>query len=330
MQGWSLERKIQVTQTRILEWFQKWDGQVYVSFSGGKDSTVLADLTARVCVVTGDKLVLWYSNTGLEYPEVVKHVKSFADWLREKYPIEVELIIDQPKDKKTGKRITFKEVIQKYGYPVVSKEVSQAIEYARINIAEGKNTVWLQQLRGEFITKNGLKSFYNKEKWKYLLEAPFKISSKCCTELKKKPAKRFEKESGRKPIIGTMAEESRLRLTAWKLNGCNAFDSSRPSSQPLSFWKEQDVLQYIVQNDLPIPTVYGEILQDDKGKYYTTGCSRTGCMWCAFGAHLEQEPNRFQRLKGTHPKIWNYCMKPVSEGGLGMREVLEFIGIKVD
>ena len=48
MQGWSLERKIRVTQTRILEWYMRYDGQVFISFSGGKDSTVLLDLARRV------------------------------------------------------------------------------------------------------------------------------------------------------------------------------------------------------------------------------------------------------------------------------------------
>lgn len=48
MQSWPLERKIQVTQTRIIEWYQKFNGQVYVSFSGGKDSTVLLDIARRI------------------------------------------------------------------------------------------------------------------------------------------------------------------------------------------------------------------------------------------------------------------------------------------
>lgn len=330
MQGWSLERKIQVTQTRILEWFQKWDGKVYISFSGGKDSTVLADLAARICVATGNKLVLWFSNTGLEYPEVVSHVKYFAEWLRNKYHIEVELVIDYPKDEKTGERITFKDVILKYGYPVVSKEISQVIEEARRNATTGKYTYRLKRLNGELLDKNGNKSQYNCEKWRFLLDAPYKISNKCCNELKKKPSKSFEKQSGRKPIVGTMAEESQARKTAWKIHGCNAFDGKRPISQPMSFWKDQDVLKYINMYSIPYPSVYGEIKQDENGKLVTTGCNRTGCMFCGFGCHLEKEPNRFQRLKETHPKVWEYCMKPVKDGGLGMRKVLEYIGVKIE
>lgn len=330
MQSWDLQKKIQVTQTRIIEWYEKWEGKCYVSFSGGKDSTVLADLVARVCKLTGDKLVLWFSDTGLEYPEVRKHVKTFGCWLKEKYDIDVETVIDYPKDRKTGRRITFKDVVLTKGYPIVSKEISQVVEEARRHETTGKYIYRIKRLNGELLDKNGNKSIYNCEKWKFLMDAPFLISNKCCNEMKKKPSKRFEKERKLSPIIGTMAEESQARKTAWKIHGCNAFDAKRPTSQPLSFWTEQDILEYLFGFNIPYASVYGEILQDDKGKYYTTGCDRTGCVFCGFGCHLEKEPNRFQRLKETHPKLWEYCMKPVEEGGLGMRVVLEYIGVKVD
>ena len=127
-----------------------------------------------------------------------------------------------------------------------------------------------------------------------------------------------------------MACESRMRKTAWLKNGCNAFDSKRPISQPMSFWTEQDVLRYLKEFNIPYASVYGEIKQDESGKYYTTDCKRTGCVFCGFGCHLEKEPNRFQRLKQTHPKLWNYCMKPWDEGGLGMKEGLDYIGVKYE
>ena len=76
--------------------------------------------------------------------------------------------------------------------------------------------------------------------------------------------------------------------------------------------------------------VYGEIVRTDGGGWTTTGEKRTGCVFCAFGAHLEKAPNRFQRLKITHPKLWDYCMRPWEEHGLGMRQVLEYIGIPVE
>lgn len=89
-------------------------------------------------------------------------------------------------------------------------------------------------------------------------------------------------------------------------------------------------MRYIKEYNVPYASVYGEIVEDKNGKLQTTGCHRTGCVFCGFGCHLEKEPNRFQRLKVTHPKLWNYCMKPWDEGGLGMKEVLEFINVKIE
>lgn len=332
MQAWDLQKKIQVSQTRILEWYKAWNGQVYVSFSGGKDSTVLADLAARVCKVNGYKLVLWFSDTGLEYPEIREHVKTFGGWLQNKYKIEVETVIDFPKDRKTGKRITFKDVILTKGYPIVSKEVSKVINDARSAIKKDNISSYaLKQLNGDYINPyTGLKSPYNKEKWRFLLDAPFKISNQCCDIMKKRTAHYFEKDSKLKPLIGVMASESQQRKSQWIKYGCNSFEQNSPQSKPLSVWTEQDILEYLKRFNIPYASVYGEILQDEKGKYYTTGCNRTGCIFCGFGCHLEKEPNRFQRLKETHPKQWEYCMKSIEEGGLGMREVLEYIGVKVE
>ena len=60
---------------------------------------------------------------------------------------------------------------------------------------------------------------------------------------------------------------------------------------------------------------------------HTTGVDQTGCMFCCFGCHLEKAPNRFQRMQKTHPNQWNFCMKPVEDGGLGLREILEYLGV---
>ena len=177
---------------------------------------------------------------------------------------------------------------------------------------------------------NGVISRYNCSKYKYLLDAPFKIHNACCDIMKKRPAHRYCKETGRLPILATMADESRLRTQAWMRVGCNAFDSARPRSAPMSFWTEQDVLEYLVKYNLPYASVYGEIKQSEDGKWYTTGLSRTGCVFCAYGVHLEKEPNRFQKLKQTHPQLHEYCMKPVDQGGLGIAEVLDYMGIPYD
>jgi 3'-phosphoadenosine 5'-phosphosulfate sulfotransferase (PAPS reductase)/FAD synthetase len=127
-----------------------------------------------------------------------------------------------------------------------------------------------------------------------------------------------------------MACDSSLRKTKWMEHGCNAYDLKRPLSTPMAFWLESDVLEYLKRYEIPYAPVYGDIIEGEDGTLKTTGAKNTGCCFCAFGAHLEKEPNRFQRLKETHPTIWEYCMKPWERGGLGMKKVLEFIGVKIE
>lgn len=294
MQSLPLEAKIIMSQRRIREWYEYWDGEVYVSFSGGKDSTVLKHLVETTPGVYDVPSV--FVNTGLEYQEV----RIFAT-------SQPNVLVLRPK-------MRFDQVIDKYGYPVPSKEQAAFIQEYRTTKSEKLRNI---RLNGN---KYGRGKISNR--WLSLIDAPFKVSDKCCDVMKKNPVKEYEKETGRKPIIGTMACESAQRRSNWEMHGCNAFEKKRPTSQPMSFWTEQDVLEYLVKFNLPYASVYGEIKQDENGKYYTTGCDRTGCMFCMFGCHLEKEPNRFQRMKETHPKQYDYCMNR-----LGLKEVLEYINV---
>lgn len=336
-QAESLSDKFQRTLAKVAEWYSRWDNQVYVSFSGGKDSTVLADICAKWCKVSGTTLYLVFVNTGLEYPEIQKFVKEYAEYLRNKYDIEVVLDVLRPKTR-------FDEVIKKYGYPLISKAVSGCIYGAKAN----PNGVKYKQICGEYET-NGKLSMFNYGKYKDLLYVNFNISDMCCTVMKKAPMHEYQHRNARQPIIATMASESQLREMNWMRSGCNAFDGKNPRSAPMSFWTNQDVLEYIKEEELPIASVYGDIVYAEdseqmrledygidcggKEKLRTTGCDRTGCIFCAFGCHLEKEPSRFQRLKETHPRQYEYCIgggeydedgiwKP-NKQGLGMGHVFD-------
>ena len=348
MQSVPLEGKIIMTQLRIRAWYDHWDGDVYVSFSGGKDSTVLKHIVDGMY----SDVPAVFVNTGLEYPEIQSFVRDIKAGKYDCFNSDVEILRPE---------MRFDEVIKKYGFPVVSKEVARRVQYAKKAILQGRTEGHgdYQKLIGEALTPDGKKSPYNCEKWRFLLEADFPISSECCNVMKKKPAKQYAKETGRKPIIGTLASESRLRYQKWVQNGCNAFEGKSPSSQPMSFWTEQDVLHYLKKFNVPYASVYGDIVIDEKvdgenvidgqinmidylgcheesDKLTTTGCDRTGCIFCMFGCHLEKEPNRFQRLKETHPRQYEYCIgggemvdgkwQPNKEG-LGLGKVLDYIGV---
>ena len=139
--------------------------------------------------------------------------------------------------------------------------------------------------------------------------------------MKKTPVHNFYHKTGKTPIIATMAEESSLRESQYLRQGCNGFKNKIPTSTPIAFWTEQDILEYIDTYKIPIASVYGDDIKTDK--YYTTGCQRTGCMFCGFGCHLEKYPNRFQRLAETHPKQYDYIINT-----LGMGKVLDYIGVE--
>lgn len=300
MQSWDLNRKIQVSQARIIEWYIKNNGNVYVSFSGGKDSTVLLDLVRKLY----PDVIAAYIDTGLEYPELREFVKTKENviWLKPE--------------------MNFRKVIETFGYPIISKRIAGYVNSAKRN----PNCTRAKYLRGDI--QNTM--FGGNGKWAYLIDAPFKISDYCCDKMKKEPNRKFAKTSGLKPMFGTMASESNNRKLKWMKYGCNVFDGKEQYSQPISFWKEQDILEYLRKYEVPYASVYGEIVEDKKGNLKTTGCHRTGCIFCGFGCHLEPEPNRFQMLKQTHPIMWNYCMKSWEDGGLGMKEVLDYINVKAE
>lgn len=149
--------------------------------------------------------------------------------------------------------------------------------------------------------------------------------------MKKNPAKKYEKETGLHPYIGTMAEESAQRKSNWIKYGCNAFEKTRPTSQPLSFWTEQDILQYIRDYNIDYAKeVYGSIVEDENGLLHTTGCQRTGCEFCLYGAQCEKGKGRLERIKEMHPKRYEFIMRPVNENGLGYKEVVDYINSHSD
>lgn len=90
-------------------------------------------------------------------------------------------------------------------------------------------------------------SQFNKQKYLPLTYIPAPISHYCCHVMKKAPLREYQRKTKTVPFLGTLAEESRIRQQAWIRHGCNAFDSKKPTSQPLSFWTEQDILRYLVE-----------------------------------------------------------------------------------
>jgi 3'-phosphoadenosine 5'-phosphosulfate sulfotransferase (PAPS reductase)/FAD synthetase len=305
-QSLPLEQKIILTKSRIEEWYREHNGDVYVSVSG-KDSTVLLDIVRSlypdVLAVTVD--------TGLEHPENRKFLKQIDNivWLKPE--------------------MSFKNVISTYGYPVISKMTARKLYTLQNPTDNNELTTTLYRTgvnsKGEYKASNRLP-----QKWNYLVnnEEDIKFSHKCCDIMKKNPLAKFERENKLKGYVGTMADEGIERRRSYLITGCNPYHG-KGYSKPLSFWRTQDVLAYIYHNELQISAAYGEVKVDDNGCYFTTGESRTGCMFCLFGCHLEKEPNRIQRLELDYPAMYNYCIRDNEDGnhGLGLGRVMELLGI---
>ena len=292
--------KVLISQTRILEWYHRNCGRVYISFSGGKDSTVLLHLVRQQF----PEVPAVFINTGLEYPEVVEHVKTIEN-----------VTTIRPK-------LSFRQVIEKCGYPVISKDVAFTIAGYR------RGAQWaIERMTGT--CRDGTPHRFREnlyKRWRFLIDAPFLMSDDCCEHIKELPLARYSAAGQLVPYVGLLASESRRRTDAWLKIGCNSFEGRRARSAPLSFWTEQDILHYIDFYKIPIASVYGEVVKDGDN-YKTTGLERTGCMFCLFGCHLEKQPNRIQQMAKTHPKLYEYCLRDFDKGGLGLREVMDFVGI---
>lgn len=292
----SLAEKVERSLHVISCWYEAWGGQVSVSYSGGKDSTVVLHLVRSLF----PDVPAVFVNTGLEYPEVVRHVTATPN-----------VTILRPS-------MPFHRVISTYGWPLISKRVSRGVSFLRNPTEANEN---IRRLYDEGINRFGepVQGFRVPDRWRCLIGAPFEVSDLCCKVMKKDPIHRFERETGRRPYLGLLASDSKAREKNYLQHACNAYDIKHPRSAPLGFWTEQDVLGYLRAEGLAIPGVYGEIVEE-RGKLRTTGVHGTGCVFCGFGLHLDDRPTRFQRMATTHPRLWDYVMNR-----LGMRDVLSYL-----
>lgn len=282
-------RKLDYTRELIKCWVESWgvDG-VYVAYSGGWDSEVLLHIARAIY----PKIRAAFDNTGLEFPEIVRHVKKHenVDVIRPNMP--------------------FHKVIEKYGWPVISKNVSMAISRYRNTKRPDQREY---RLHGKVVNGKKLTAGTIPKKWQYMIEAPFGISEQCCQKLKKDPFKKYNRETGRKPMVGIMAADSDIRRRDVAVRGCNVYDAKSPQSRPLAHWTKQDIIDYTREFAVNVCEIY------------EMGYDRTGCIFCMYG--LEQETtntgtNRFQKMRVTHPKLHDYCINK-----LGAGDVMDFMGV---
>jgi len=254
------------------------------------------------------------------------------------------------------------QIIQEFGFPVLSKEIAAKIELLQ-NPSEKNKTVRHAIITGETGEYGGNRSdsrmklaqqwlelfggYENENEGVHYKVPPFKVSSKCCYYLKEKPCDDWAKEHNSVPYLGIMASEGGRRAKSLRINGCNYFGASVIRSAPFAIFSRQDILTLALEMnewyqqhwnefsdihlDTIVPAIYGEIVRDPDGTLRTTKAQRTGCSMCGFGVHMEVRPHRFDQLRERNPKEWDYWMNKVctDENGehYGWGRVLDYIGV---
>lgn len=238
------------------------------------------------------------------------------------------------------------EVIRRFGWPVLSKEIAGKINLLQ-RPSEKNVTVRHAIITGETgeyggnrkgsrmkMSQKWLEKFGGADPEGAMLgyaAAPFKVSDRCCYYLKERPCDIWAKEHNSYPYLGLMASEGGRRQKSLQMNGCNYYSKSATRSAPFATFSRQDILRLALELSVPVPEIYGEIRQHLDGTLYTTGAQRTGCSMCGFGIHLEQRPHRFDRLRETNLKEWEFWMRHVCQDDngewYGWGRILDYIGV---
>lgn len=343
-QDYSFKKKY----ARIRAWefynHQEIDGMAYVAV-GGLDSITLH---------------VFLRSIGIDVPAI--SVSSLEDKSIQKVHKALGVISLPPAKREDGRYWNKREVIRQFGFPIISKETANKISLLQ-HPSPDNATVRHAIITGETGEYGGFRTGTRMQlarKWLELFggpeneregthykTAPFLVSDKCCYYLKEKPCNDFAKESGRFPYMGLMASEGGRRQKALMLNGCNYISPGTKRSAPFAIFNRQDILTLALEMEdyyhahwrdfgeteieTIIPAIYGEIVRDADGTLRTTMAQRTGCSMCGFGIHMEGRPHRFDLLRESNPKEWEFWMKHIyqDEGGKwwGFGDVLDYIGV---
>lgn len=289
-------------------------------------------------------LLLFLRSIGIDAPAVSASFLEDSSIQRVHRALGVEGL--KPLKREDGTYWTKPNVIQEFGFPVLSKEIAAKIELLQ-NPTEKNRTVRHAIITGETGAYGGNQKHSRMKMSQKWLErfggadeegaalgyqkAPFKVSSKCCYYLKERPCDLWGREHNSVPYLGLMASEGGRRAKSLKINGCNYFGASTIRSAPFAIFQRQDLLQLALDLKVPVPEIYGEIVRDEDGTLRTTGAQRTGCSMCGFGIHMEKRPHRFDALRQRRPKEWEHLMYHLCRDAdgteYGWGRVLDYIGI---
>ena len=252
----------------------------YISFSGGKDSTVLHHLIDLA--LPNNRIPRVYSNTGIDLIEVTKFVKELA-------LNDDRIIMIKPS-------LPVKETLEKYGYPFKSKLHSYLLEkYQRLGMTIGvRNYLGIGD-------KPHLRTCPNKLRYQFSEEFNIKISDKCCLEMKEKPLTKWAKENNKTiAITGIMIAEGGRRSNS----KCFVKVSKDLSFfNPLSKVSEDFEKWFIEDQKIKLCKLY----------YPPYNFDRTGCKGCPFALNLQHELSVLEKFFPNERKQCELIFKPIYE-----------------
>lgn len=320
------DKKLRLAKRRIEQWADvcEQNGKDYAVSVGGLDSITLLLL----CRKTLGENVKGLSVSSLEDKSIQEIHKQLG------------VISIKPAKSKV-------QVLQEYGFPVVSKLAAAKI--SRLQTPGDDSPIIKAYMTGDMGPWGNFEhseKFKLPDRWVELFGglyqefrpdlnckcAPFRVSDQCCYWLKELPAMEYQQAHNIWPFLGLMQSEGGRRQYSLRMHGCNYVGENTARSCPLNYFTRQDLLQLGLDLDVPVPKIYGQIVRYQDGTLVTTGAQRTGCSMCGFGIHLDGRPHNFDLLWKRNPKEWEFWMKRCckDEDGTeyGWARVLDWIGVE--
>lgn len=346
MEMWkrSPERQYNIAFGKILEAIRDTKGDIAVCFSGGKDSSLLLDMFCEAWKTTpysSQPVKVCFANTTNETAAMLKFVDEFIPYIEKKHSIAIDFSEVRPPN-----GVVWVNFIRENGIPLISKMQSKAIRTVKRDmIATGcdyETVVRLAKPSKDCVaelfdigfTKTGVlsltgytsyndkfgKAFTISKCWLPMVACEIDLSEQCCVKIKESALKSLNFPN---MMTGEQAAESKNREAEYLKTGCNIrLPGGGYKSKPFGAMTTDGILFGLQYRGTPICKDYGSIVFED-GHYRCTKCNRTGCALCGFGC--QYDPERFVRLQETEPAKVRFAFKPVSEGGAGYKEAIEYM-----
>lgn len=279
---------------RIERLYYETDGKCYLSFSGGKDSTIVLaviKLCESIGTIPNGAIPAVFCDTKIELTATV----DFVHWVNDNWYNNVQVV-------KAEK--SFAQVIKEFGKPFRSKMKSHLIS-AYQNSPDSKTAKYLYD---DTACKSNKMCLSNKDF--HILHDSFsiKISDKCCDAMKKKPFSKYEKDnkmigyfSGMRMFEGGKREMMfQNRIKSGDKRPCTHSSGGITSVSPIFDWTDDTCEEFIQTYSIPLSRAYKEY-----------GEERTGCFLCPYGLDVDKRLEVLHTYEPNHYKAALYFLKDV-------------------